>query len=209
MLSKIMKNSKQAWRFLRLLLFPVLIIAAVPLFHTLWQIPRQQARAETCRANLRQIYLAISLYGQDFNGRLPPTVTKKTPIERWPELVQPYSRNFTMFNCPVDSSVRKPMTVEPFHVSYWMNENLSKQIPSEIVSPTSTLLFGESSDGRETLEKTYSKTALPSFWLTNAKSPSYRHSEGANYLMADGTVHWLRPDEVTTFGGRKNAFALR
>ena len=125
--------------------------------------------------------------------------------------LQPYLKSTSIFRCPGDSNPG-PSDWSPRKngfMSFYLNSNLAGQKKSVLLFSRSTILLGDGSNGKDISDATYSKSSLPPEWIADPNSPAWRHLNGANYLMADGSVHWLRPNEVTTFGGRKNAFAIR
>ena len=232
-----MNSSKKSKRYSRfflaaLLLMPVVGIITVLKFQG--QIPalrldyfREKDRRFGCQNNLRQIWLATRQYSSDYDGRLPPVVVGGTKVKGlprlnfdgtiagyvgtpvgWADALTIYIKSPSLYMCPAEAQSALAPSAKNYS-DYWMNANLSAQAPAKIQWPTSTLFLGEGNDGTDRTDATYAKNALPPQWLSSPSSPAYRHFEGANYLMADGTVQWLRPDKVTTFGGRKNAFALR
>jgi prepilin-type processing-associated H-X9-DG protein len=111
--------------------------------------------------------------------------------------------------CPSDSHWSGDSPGGTGYIDYWFNGNLSGVRPSALTSPGNTLLQGDGDDGVDISDATYNKKSLPQNWLTDRSSPAWRHLGGANYLFTDGHVTWLKPHQVTTYGGRKNAFAVR
>ena len=212
------------------MLAPLALIFAVVFMGAIWRIlesKRDRTRSRSCQTNLRQIWLATRQYTSDYNGKLPPVVIGGAKIQGvpslnpngtitgyigtpvgWADALTIYLKSPSLYMCPAELTVNiKPSSLK--YTDYWMNANLSSQVGQPLPSPASTLLIGEGNDGGDLTNATYSKTSLPPQWLTDTSSPAYRHLGGANYLMADGTVHWLKPDAVTNFGGRKDAFAIR
>ena len=213
----------------------VLVRPYLPRLPPTWRldIQRERNRKRGCSLNMHQLWLAMQLYSQDHDGRLPPVVVGGTAVAGWHGIVTnkglapfpaykgspvgwadatlPYFYSESLFMCPAQfgGATNVLFPAEADYTDYWMNGNLSGLRRNMILSPSSTLLLGEGNDGVDMSNAAYSKTALPPSWLSDEKSPAYRHLGGANYLMADGTVHWLKPDQVTTFGGRKDAFAVK
>lgn len=193
-------------------------------------IARQNQRKHSCSSNLHQLSLAMQGYLQDNNEKFPATTIGGSTVTGWPlssltrgippktlpvgwvDALMPLLRSESLFMCLADANNVPNPTMAPSktgYTDYWMNGNLSGESKSQILFPTSTIMLGEGNDGRDISDATYSKTALPPLWLHDSYSPAQRHVGGANYLMTDGAIHWLRPEEVPTFGKRTSTFALK
>ena len=62
---------------------------------------REKARQASCSSNLKQIGLALMMYGQDYDGFMPPSQLPSTGLNfSWPTMVQPYIKNAQVFVCP-------------------------------------------------------------------------------------------------------------
>lgn len=86
----------------------VIAILAAILFPVFAQA-REAARSNTCASNLRQLGIALQLYGRDHDGRYPPQNSGL------PTLVLPYVNDLTIFRCPSDthSGSNRTLTAEP------------------------------------------------------------------------------------------------
>ena len=86
----------------------VIAILAAILFPVFAQA-REAARTSTCASNLRQLGIALQLYGRDHDGRYPP----QDP--GLPALVLPYVNDLSIFRCPSDShsGSSRTLTAEP------------------------------------------------------------------------------------------------
>lgn len=201
------------WREWMLFLIPLALLALPVLLGLNWRplnpffYPRERAQREHCQINLRVIGAAMAQYTRDYDHKFPvaSSVAYGTGISiSWYDEMQPYFNSRDCFHCPSDT-----FFIPPNISSYWFNANLFDTYRHQLYQSRSTLLFGEGDDGKDVSDSTYAKSSLSQQWITDPNSPVWRHLGGANYLMADGSVHWLKPNEVTTFGGRKNAFAVK
>jgi len=97
-----------------------------------------------CLSNLKQIGLAIFMYSDDYDGKLPPAVFPDKTIG-WANGVQPYIKSFAIFHCPriaynerhswPGAEIRGLLGLTPDHsqenpgrpgfTDYWMNGNIS------------------------------------------------------------------------------------
>ncbi len=76
---------------------------------------REQGRKTSCTSNLRQIGLALRMYAEDWNGRLPVAATQPSanPAKlRLDQALDAYVKAPNLFRCPSDSA-------------WWQTEGLS------------------------------------------------------------------------------------
>jgi len=76
-----------------LVVFGMLAILAAILF-PVFARSREKARQASCSSNLKQLALGTLSFAQDYDGRLPGTVT-------WRDDILPYVQNEQLFVCPV------------------------------------------------------------------------------------------------------------
>ena len=171
-----------------------------------WMQPNQKARRSSCRVQLQQIHLAMSMYAKDHNDEWPRVQNNGLSLG-WADGIQPYLHNVLV--CPSEATANIGIAAsQRGFTDYWMNRNLSKRKISSLQHPSIVLLFGDGNDGIDNSDATYNLNAFPVRWLNSRKSPMFRHLNGANYVFADGHIRWLKPDEMPYFGGRTDSFAL-
>ncbi len=214
---------KFTWREFALVLAPLFLLLLPYVAGVDWLgLPSKNLRDDkyrhACNVNMRNVGLTLKLYAQDFNGKLPLSTNvaplSATPTKTsigWVDALIPYSGGGmpTLSICPASGIDRSFSPSTRNYTTFWFNANLSGIVDNNVTSPTHTLCLGDGNDGSDLSNATYSKSSLPASWLSDTNSPAYRHLGGANYLMVDGSIHWLKPQQVTTFGGRKNAFAIK
>ena len=101
------------------------------------------------------------------------------------------------------------------HTDYYFNPNLSgfqlKKLPQVSLTPQNIIVFGDGNDTETVTTSAYNLNALPLNWISNPKSPAYRHNGMANYAFLDGHVKALPPDQITNEAlvSGKPTFAVR
>ena len=141
-----------------------------------------------CQSNLRHLGLALRVYASDNDEKFPPRAAK---YGGWEQLMSPYIRDAPVFACP--------STTNSSSTGYFTNARLSGAKRTHLNSPASIIASGDGAGWPSTY-----LTDLPTSWRKTATSPAWRHFDGANYLMADGGVKWLKPMEIATKGSSKN-----
>lgn len=221
-----------------LFLSPILLIALVfaAQFNTLENIEniagsltgRDGRQRKHCSGNLQQLGVTFAQYSQDYDGKMPlavidgPDLTAKpgTFLSKpnrtvgWADALQIYPgkkspAETSLYMCASDSHPPEGNPSISGHTDFYFNRLLSGVRRTSIKQHGQRLLLGEGNDGKDIADATYSKTAIPPAWLTDHSSPAFRHQGGANYLMMDGSVHWLKPAEIAGFGGRTDFFAIK
>ena len=214
-----------------LVVIAVIAILAALLF-PVFARAREKARQTACASNLKQIGLASALYVQDYDERYAlghaPADDPLTTFDgggdyepHFIELMRPYVRNTKnqgVWRCPSDPSPR--LTKEgdnlEFHVSYSVNGWFEYGQPiSSVESPTAKIHVLESKDddhfhwwnfGRKSVSDPYlNLNEMPAKQMTEGVA-GLRHTDGANYLYADGHVKWARLDRLWGITRETNAF---
>ena len=124
------------------------------------------ARAsELCQNRLRQVGMAMRMYMDDYDEKLPPA-------DKWQDNLTPYVKNQSkiVFHCPV---------LEPDGHGYAMNWKLSRQPESAVESPVQTVAIYENNVPRANAHY-------------DGRDLIFRHELndgiGANFLYVDGHV---------------------
>lgn len=187
-----------------LVVIAVLAILASILLPVFAQV-RARARQTSCASNLRNLGMAMLLYTQDADERLPPAAyATPTSFVAWYDLTDPYVKDKNIWHCPsnpsslTDSSGK--VTTHYGYNAYYLTglnlffSNIAAQAPvslGEVDRPSETVLLA---DARA------SKTPSPcgdhgNYLLPPSRRdaacwgrPSYLHQEGANVQWLDGHV---------------------
>ena len=151
--------------------------------HTRLSMERRQ-----CQSNLRHLGLALRVYASDNDEKFPSHTAK---YGGWEQLLSPYIKDAPVFSCP--------STTDSSSTGYFTNARLSGVKRTRLAAPASVILGGDGAGWPSTY-----LTDLPTSWRKTATSPAWRHFDGANYLMADGTVKWLKSAEIAIGSSSKN-----
>jgi len=140
----------------------------------------QRSQEKLCADNLQKIYLALQIYGNDFNGTLPRDTNALTSEAVLDELVPKYTADTTIFICPGgrDSEIPSGESLRLHKISYayFMGRRLD--------APQKPLL----SDRQVNAEP---KRAGELVFSPDGKPPGNNHHKfGGNFLMSDGSVQF-------------------
>jgi prepilin-type N-terminal cleavage/methylation domain-containing protein/prepilin-type processing-associated H-X9-DG protein len=183
-----------------LVVIAIIAILAAILFPV---FARAQAKAQqtTCLSNVKQLALALVMYGSDNDQLFPVSIDNSngTILQQWDREIYTYVNNYQIFYCP-STKMYKPGNWPS--VDYAFNNNLSKTPSNWIQEPAKVLLVF---DGMGTNAQSYGSTDMDAMYCSN-KVASYdnmtiRHDGGANYGFADGHAKWLLPTVLTNYSG--------
>jgi len=155
------------------------------------------SQISSCSSNLKQLALAIQLYSQDYDGKLPSAIFPNK-IVGWANGLQPYVKSTQIFQCPQENNwpQRVPQPNEPGFTDYWFNRNIAGLQDKTLKNVDHLIMLGDGDGGSPESTASYAISQIPLSWLQSSDSPLKRHLGGANYAFADGHVKWLKPDEI-------------
>ena len=183
---------------------------------------RESAYRIKCVNNMKQIDLALQMYGDDNHGFFPP---RNLSSPRWPALLQEGYQNINLLVCPTDVTIGPPLTdgsssalADRSPRSYLFNgwndffpdaltaANAMKE--ANILKPTDTISFGEKKNQPENappLAMDYYMDLAEGFGNDYDRVEHGRHSRpsprlrgaGSNFAFADGSVRFLKYGQST------------
>jgi len=204
-----------------LVVIAIIAILAAILFPVFAKV-REKARQISCASNQKQLGLAFLQYAQDNDEAVPADPDNwGTPMGiGWGQAIYPYAKSTAIYRCPDDS------TPTP-NISYSYNAGLpngsAKGHIAQFRSPAKTVLLYEVSG--MTCDVTQPTPCSPIGVITvNYQTPDWvastgksqtgwvggrigdpalwpqlgRHTDGSNYIMADGHVKWFRGNQVSS-----------
>jgi prepilin-type N-terminal cleavage/methylation domain-containing protein len=194
-----------------LVVIAIIAILAAILFPVFAQA-REKARQTVCVSNMRQMGLAVQMYTQDYDERVPLAATATaTSFLNWHDLATPYVKNIQIWICPssrqpIRDIFGKPVCHYGFN-AYYLNENV---VPADIFTlnnapgvslaaisePTRCTMIVDNRgiEGRIPANHLSTYVLPPSqpdadYW----GRPDVRHTEGVVLGLMDSHVKWFRP----------------
>lgn len=206
--------SSSAFTLIELLVVIAIIAILAAILFPVFAQAREKARQAACMSNLKQISYGILMYIQDFDEVMVPVDAgggsnvagwgTGEPDKVWPQLIQPYTKNWGIFKCPSDpnhddmlcdpngaSSCTPAQRLKPTDLNYYYAQGARADygINYEFLSPwyygTTGGVYKIGSYGANTAQvKSPAQTVLAaeSVWDTNNNSIT-KPSGGGNWVI--------------------------
>ncbi len=97
---------RRAFTLIEILVVVAIVALLAAILFPVFARARENARRASCTSNLKQIFLAHSLYKEDYDGVFAPSAYVNASGGRveWPELFLSYTRSRQVFLCPSDAA---------------------------------------------------------------------------------------------------------
>ncbi len=193
---------KKGFTLIELLVVIAIIAILAAILFPVFARAREKARQASCLSNQKQWGLAWHMYVQDYDEAIPASCPKVNTESGyywdwdriWYKVLEPYVKNREIRYCPSDN-YRSGYGINYGYNSYylrnkdWGDETHGACTLSEIVSPSHTIVTGESKGG---LFQLYNPTVTEYAWGMSFD----RHNGGVNYSFCDGHAKWIAEAEI-------------
>jgi prepilin-type N-terminal cleavage/methylation domain-containing protein/prepilin-type processing-associated H-X9-DG protein len=170
---------------------------------------RERARQSTCASNLQQIGQGALLYKQDSDEKYPPIELVENTVS-WKDLLLPYIRNKTVFQCPSNPSReltdKATSSVDLFNASYGFNSCAETWNPVYFSNGAWAFPFGRISASDPQIHHSSDTIMIGEItYATLDVSPSWGYDTSTCSPDSQGFYsHFQYPDPPATRGGKSN-----
>ncbi len=175
------RDLRRAFTLIELLVVIAIIAILAAILFPVFAKAREKARQSSCQSNVKQLGLAFMQYTQDYDEKWPSMFWNSgwqpAASGYWGGEIAPYIKNTQIFKCPskTDSTC-----------SYIYNQWLSQRSDSEITTPATFVVLGDSTgNGWWAIDG----STMVLYGNANCRLKAV-HNEGANFAYADGHAKW-------------------
>ena len=97
---------RRAFTLIELLVVIAIIAILAAILFPVFAQAREKARTTSCLSNMKQTALGVMMYVQDYDETMMPSkianVASPVGADYWPQLIQPYQKNWAIVRCPSD-----------------------------------------------------------------------------------------------------------
>ena len=215
-------GGQQAFTLIELLVVIAIIAILAAILFPVFAKVREKARSTVCLNNQKQVGLALLQYEQDNDEKIMPFIMPSTDwgvdqdasrVLWWPALF-PYIKSTGVLSCP--SASTSGLTIGPNNQQcYVFNADIIRNTQvwngtwnvdaniSQVVAPANCLLVFEwvPADSPRSISAQDFAWLMYNYPTNGGALQQYqavtRHTDGANYVLADGHAKWIRPAMIS------------
>ena len=150
---------RRAFTLIELLVVIAIIAILASILFPVFAQAREKARQSSCQSNLKQLSLAVTMYAQDYDERLPLAAYAVSAYEfrLWHDLIDPYLKNKSVWHCPSSLVATKDSSSGAITAHFGYNEHYLTTLAysfananghvavslAEVGTPTETVLLAD------------------------------------------------------------------
>jgi prepilin-type N-terminal cleavage/methylation domain-containing protein/prepilin-type processing-associated H-X9-DG protein len=216
-----MLSSRRGFTLIELLVVIAIIAILAAILFPVFARAREKARQASCTSNVKQLALGCMMYAQDYDERCPTgdpaawggPLPATDPLNRnfWRYQIQPYIKNWQVFNCPsLTSGNMADINVQGLQ-AYAFNAHIAGVSLGQMRQPAELCSLGDGyhwvlNDGPQGWVHAYANTCGAGCNAAVRVDSNTRHNGGSNVGFADGHVKWLA---AMTIAGNLNDPTLK
>ena len=201
-------STRRGFTLIELLVVIAIIAILAAILFPVFAKAREKARQASCSSNVKQLGIALIMYAQDYDEKY---MTNGNAGNFWGDLLQPYTKNSQIFNCPSSSLLWAPKNATPYSYTlncmYWSNSTLGQLFEQSgtgpvssatVEDPAGTIFIGDGYLFQWAVLPGVLSTTTPQRF-TSQQNGYYeaRHNDGLNVAFLDGHVKWLKLTDLT------------
>jgi prepilin-type N-terminal cleavage/methylation domain-containing protein/prepilin-type processing-associated H-X9-DG protein len=205
-----LRRTLRAFTLIELLVVIAIIAILAAILFPVFAKAREAARATSCKSNLKQIALGISMYVQDYDETY---MSRSMPFvggtgSHWGYAIQPYTKNIGIHRCPSNPQNISTVSAPPvgsglqqlnrsYGINAWFLQDANPYGVTQalIQDPADRIIIGELMDGHNDYPGgIWSGTGN---YAGNMTSRGFAgHSGTMNVAFFDGHVKAMRPTQT-------------
>ena len=186
---------RRGFTLIELLVVIAIIIILAGLLLPVFEQATKKSESVVCLSNLRSLVMAAGLYGDDWDGHLPPALVPASPAgwsTCWDRTLEPYLRNSAIYVCISDAHPTPgPSFTYSYKHSYGINLALTMVGGYQACSlrlqnlrdPAGLVLFFDLNQPNS--------YGWQSNWANPDQYVAARHLGGVNFAFCEGNAKWL------------------
>ncbi len=214
-----MTRWKRGFTLIELLVVIAIIAILAAILFPVFSRAREQARKAVCLSNMKQIGLALMMYVQDWDENYPMNrigwgrpcwAPQDTPHMTWRTMIQPYIKNWQVFDCPSQSQLAgeegggwegcPPPTTPPVPPGVSLEYNYNGY---QFCSSSSHHTWRMADFPRPAeliiIHEPHIMCPDAGTWCNWVfRKESCWHGDGKVFVFADGHAKWLKPQQTTS-----------